>query len=248
MRVWPLLGGAAVLAGAAGITGVVVSGSSGDDADSGAPTDTTVERSARRGRSRTDLARTEELDGVDRSRHADGHSSSPPTGTLDRAAGRRRRDRARRRRRRGRRPADRRPARPDPAVAPARAGRRATATTCSQLEYVLAVDGLRRGARRDGRRRLDGGDHRGRRGLPGGPRPGRRRRDRRRRGRVHRRARARRRRRGRASVSRPRRPGSRSPAPSRPCTSTSTSTTPTCSPSATRSTSSCPPATSSPAR
>lgn len=62
MKVWPLLGGAAVLAGAAGITGVVVSGSSGDDGDNTDTTDTTVERTLAEV-TQTDLARTEELDG-----------------------------------------------------------------------------------------------------------------------------------------------------------------------------------------
>ena len=58
-----MLGGAAVLVGAAGITGVVVSGSSGDDgSDDGRTGD--HRRAHRSSRStRTDLARTEELDG-----------------------------------------------------------------------------------------------------------------------------------------------------------------------------------------
>ena len=47
MRRWPIVGGAIVLAGAAGITAVVVSGASGDDVvDADQPT---VERSHGRG-------------------------------------------------------------------------------------------------------------------------------------------------------------------------------------------------------
>jgi hypothetical protein len=63
VRIWPLVGGAAVLAGAAGITGVVVSGSSTDDPDGGGSTETTVERTLAEV-VRTDLARTAELDGA----------------------------------------------------------------------------------------------------------------------------------------------------------------------------------------
>ena len=225
MRVWPMLGGAAVLVGAAGIAGVVVSGSSGDDgSDTDAP-QTTVERTVVEV-ARTDLARTEELDG------SIGHGESRPLvltadGTLTGL------------------PAAGDVIEPGGVVAevdgqpivalpgriplwrPLGPGVEDGADVL-QLEYVLASLGLRRGARRDRRRRLDGGDHRGRRGLPGGPRPGRRRRDQRRRGRSSSTVRSASTPSRASSVSRPPTPGSRSPAPSRPCTSTSTSTTPSC--------------------
>ena len=139
MRIWPLVGGAAVLAGAAGITGVVVSGSSADDSDSGSTTDTTVARTLAEV-TRTDLARTEELDGVDRSRHPDG-TRPGRRGHVDRAASRRRHDRARRGRRRGGRLADHRPARSDSRCG-ARSGRPSrTASDVLQVEYVLASIG-----------------------------------------------------------------------------------------------------------
>ena len=71
MRVWPMLGGAAVLVGAAGIAGVVVSGSSGDEGNDTDAPETTVERTLVEV-TRTDLARTEELDG------SIGHGESRP--------------------------------------------------------------------------------------------------------------------------------------------------------------------------
>jgi hypothetical protein len=60
MRAWPLIGGAAVLAGVAGVTGVVVSGSG--DADTG-DTPSTTEPPQLAEVARRDLVRAEELDG-----------------------------------------------------------------------------------------------------------------------------------------------------------------------------------------
>ncbi len=60
MRVWPLVGGAVVLAGAAGVTGVVVSGSGGD---AGGDAPATTEPLQLAEVTRRDLVRAEELDG-----------------------------------------------------------------------------------------------------------------------------------------------------------------------------------------